>query len=155
MAHPAQVRIQGTLKGTNSTPQGNVPRSFSTAQLAVNPPKDQATGQTSGKRQHEPLTIVTQVDASASLLTHAYLTKNPLGTVVVELVGPPSSGTGHAGSKLTLHDVLVSQLVKYVGKHPGHGKTTELVEVTLTFQKIEHSGAKGGLSGCDDWTNKN
>jgi type VI secretion system Hcp family effector len=147
MDHPANVRIQGTLKGGSPQPQGTVKPSALKAQLGVDSPRDNATGQSTGKRQHEPLKI-TAKGACSSLLAHAYLTKKPLDTVVVDLVGPTSPGTGRAGSTLTLHDVVVSQIVK----HADHSDTEELTEIEFTFQRIEHTNSQGGKTGSDDWT---
>ena len=133
MGHPANVTIQGTLKGGIPQPQGTVKPSLLRTQLGVIPPRDNATGESSGKVQFGTLKLNAK-GASVSLLAHAYLTKKPLDTVVVDLVGPTSPGTGRAGSKLTLHNVVVSQIVKHVG-HLDKDQLRALVELLTAVRQ--------------------
>jgi len=100
-------------------------------------PRDVATGQASGKRQHEPITIVRQTDSASPLLLQALA-----GGTVSLVVGSDT---------FILHGVSVVSSKRYVVAGPTSIDTHELERISFTFQKIEVSNVSSGKSATDNW----
>jgi type VI secretion system secreted protein Hcp len=100
-------------------------------------PRDAATGQASGRRQHAPITLVRQTDSASPLLLQA-LAGGTVGLVV---------GT----DTFILHGVSVVSSKHVVVKGPTSLDTHELEQIMFTFQKIEVSNVSRGKSATDNW----
>jgi len=83
-------------------------------------PADLATGQASGRRMHQPFTIVKEIDKASPLLVQACASGKHFSEVDVDLA------SGHY--KLT--DVLISSDTKSSGDRP-------VETISFTYQKIE------------------
>jgi type VI secretion system secreted protein Hcp len=101
-------------------------------------PRDPASGLPTGKRQHKPITITKEIDASSPLLYNACVTNENLSEVVINLYSPGGS-TPTTTVKLT--NASCADL-----EHDGQ---TE--KVSFTFQKIEWTYINGGITASDDW----
>jgi type VI secretion system secreted protein Hcp len=99
-------------------------------------PRDPASGLPTGKRQHKPITIVKEWDASTPLLLNALTTNESLTSVLIGLL---RNGTQIATIKLT--NASVSNYVS-------HGLTESW---SFTYQKIEWTWVDGGITAQDDW----
>jgi type VI secretion system Hcp family effector len=87
----------------------------------IKSPRDVATGQSSGRRQYEPIVIRKRIDKSSPMLAEALAKKKTLGTVVVS----------QDGERFTLSNVMVSSIQK-------DGNTES---ISFNYQKIEMQAA--------------
>jgi type VI secretion system secreted protein Hcp len=104
----------------------------------VKSPRDLATGQATGKRQHQPLCMIKASSQATPQWFMAATTNEVLKSVVFET----------ATLRLKLTNATVSEF-KLLG---AEGKETE--QVCFTFDKIELSALKGGTTASDDWRAK-
>lgn len=74
------------------------------------PSRDAASGMASGKRQHQPLTVVKKLDKASPVLQEAYKKQSPLPSVIVYLPSQPPTKVGQVESylKYEMKEVLVS-----------------------------------------------
>jgi type VI secretion system secreted protein Hcp len=100
-------------------------------------PRDAASGQATGKRQHKPITITKEIDKSTPLLQRAIYTNETLTSVLIGLLSP--AGKVMATVKLT--NASVSDVT-----HHGNTET-----ISFTYQKITWTYVDGGITAEDDW----
>jgi type VI secretion system secreted protein Hcp len=129
----------------------------------IKSPRDAATGQRSGKRQHSPITIVKEWGAATPQIFTALVTNEVLSEVVFEFTRTNSNGEEYVFHKIKLTDGTVSQIKQFTGgdastdsatsaKHTGAGKRLEMEAVSFTFYKIEVENVDGKTSAMDDWS---
>ena len=99
-------------------------------------PRDAASGLPTGKRQHKPITITKEWDASTPLLLNALVNNENLTSVLIGLL---RNGQQVATIKLTNASVADYQQ---------HGDTDTW---SFTYQKIEWTWVDGGITAQDDW----
>ena len=104
-------------------------------------PRDAATGQATGKRQHKPFTITKELDKSSPLLLQAIYTNETLTSVLIGLLLP----SGQPMATVTLTNAHVSDSVQ-------HGPTEE---ISFVYQKITWTWVDGGITAEDDWATPN
>jgi len=97
-------------------------------------PRDPASGLPTGKRQHKPITITKEIDASSPLFLNALVDNENLKTVVITLTTADKTV-----ETITLTNASVAQ-------YDQHGGTETL---QFTYQKI--AWAVGNASAQDDW----
>jgi type VI secretion system secreted protein Hcp len=136
---------QGQFKG-EATHKGSdkwIPvLSFS---ASVESPRDAATGQASGKRQHKPIKITKEVGEASPQLLRALNTGEVLRSVVIEFVRPGPKGKEEVYEAVRLENALVDGIQK-------SGKTAhETEQISLTYEKIEVTKANGKNTASDDW----
>jgi len=95
-------------------------------------PRDIATGQASGKRQHKPIVIVKEVDKSSPLLLKAYSGREVLKSVLLEFRRRNPEGQEEVYYTVKLTNALISSIKS------GPQADTATEEITLDFQKIEY-----------------
>jgi type VI secretion system secreted protein Hcp len=128
----------------------------------IKSPRDAATGQPSGRRQHSPITIVKEWGAATPQIFTALVANEVLSQVVFEFVKTNKSGEEYVFHKITLTDGAVSQIKQFTGgdastegatsaKHTAAGKRLEMEAVSFTFHKIEVENLDGKTSAMDDW----
>ena len=135
---PDPNSIAGTLQVT-----GQKTGAFSTSPIAITAitheivsPRDPASGLPTGKRQHKPITITKEWDATTPLLLNALVTNETLTSVLIGLL---RDGQQVATVKLT--NAGISDYVE-------HGNNEEW---SFTYQKIEWTWLDGGITASDDW----
>lgn len=126
---------QGPIKGGDGTKMLIDVSSFTESVVS---PRDAASGQASGKRQHKPFVVTKEIDAASPLLFKACTTNETLPEVVLNLYAPGGS-TPKTTVKLT--NASCSAL-----EHDGQQET-----ISFTFQKIEWTWIDGGITAEDDW----
>lgn len=155
---PAGTRIFVTVeggKGVFMAEPGLAPRTSQILRFhyEVTSPRDLATGQASGKRQHRPITIVKDWGAASPQLFHAAVTNEVLKSVLIEVFRATASGQEEAIVTLRLTNAIVAKFQSKVSDSTSvDGPAGRLIdEIDLSFQKIEisHPGAK--TSATDDW----
>ena len=99
-------------------------------------PRDLATGQSSGKRQHKPLTIRKEIDKSTPLLYKAVTTNEVLSSVTL---------TYFKGGSPVMTVKLTNANIASLSQSGG----TE--SLSFTYQKITWTWIDGGITHSDDW----
>lgn len=117
-------------------------------------PRDLATGQASGKRQHKPVLFTKEWGAASPQLYNALVTNEVLKQVVFQFVKTNAKGEEAVFHTVTLTNASVASIRSYIdltdtSGDPFDGRTLE--DVTLTFQKIVIENLDGKTSGSDDW----
>lgn len=145
---------QGDFKGESNQKghEGTVPGvAFS---YGVIVPRDVATGQASGKRQHQPVVFTKEWGASSPQFYTAAYTNEVLSAVAFNFYV-----SGPTGTQLLDHTVKLTNAtivsVKQSIQLPQQGgpviDSRELEEISLTFQKIEITSISGGTTAIDNW----
>jgi type VI secretion system secreted protein Hcp len=119
----------------------------------VTAPRDMATGQASGKRQHGQVLVVKDWGAASPQLLQALAQNETLKSVLIEFFRTGAGGQEEATEIMRLTDATISKMKMTVSDaSSGDGPAGRLIdEVYLTFRKIEitHPAAKTIFS--DDW----
>jgi type VI secretion system secreted protein Hcp len=133
MAYQYYVKIKGTKQGTF---RGDAPHasrrdwiSIQAYAWGVQSPFDKQTGQTAGKRQHQPLIITKPKGPSTPLLVQAWQMKEPLTEVVIEGT-QPGSETVH--ETITLTNAVITH---YVATHGGSNFTIAFTDIQKSLTK--------------------
>ena len=130
--------VAGTLAVTGAR-QGSfssTPIPISGVSHEIVSPRDPASGQASGKRQHKPLIIVKQLDKTTPLLLNALVSNENLTSVLIGLL---RNGQQVATIKLTNASIA---------DYTDHGDTEHW---SFTYQKIEWTWLDGSITASDDW----
>lgn len=135
------VTIEGTQQKFKSE---SVRKGFEKAVPAISftygvkSPRDSASGQASGKRQHKPITFIKEWGASTPQLFQALVTNEQLKSVTIEFV-QTSSGEGAGGDfvyhTIKLTNAYVTELDQFKRSSPDDPR--DLEAVSFTHQKIE------------------
>ena len=163
MAYEFYAKIEGTTQGAF---KGESPRKAHAEQIAglsyahkITAPRDVATGQASGKRQHGPITITKEWGAASPQLFQALCTNEILKSVVFDFYNTTKEGTEQIYYTITLTDATVAS-IEYMtgtGESAGSAKTTatydthELEAISFTYRRIEVESKVGKTMAMDDW----
>lgn len=167
MAYEFYISTEGTKQGKF---KGESPREAHKEKCAglalqyeVTSPRDAATGQASGKRQHKPLIITKEWGASTPQFFQALVTNEVLKSVLLEFVQTTPEGVEEIYHTIKLSNATVANIKQYVGatrfsqdsggsRHGAAYDTHELEDISFTFQKIEIESKTGKTMVADDWT---
>jgi type VI secretion system Hcp family effector len=120
-----QSKVHGPLRGHDKHKDGWVGGlAFS---YGVKSPRDISTGQASGKRQHNPITITKEWGASSPQLFQALWSNEVLDSVVIQFVDPNGNAPKKKSRRISLANAVVSQI-----NHIGGGKDS----VTFDYENI-------------------
>jgi type VI secretion system secreted protein Hcp len=121
----------------------------------VTSPRDVATGQASGRRQHGPVTFVKAWGAASPQPFQALTTNEVLKSVLFEFVGTNSNGEEEVQDTIKLTNATISRVRRHVeAAAAGDREERPLDEVALVFQKIELTNTAGKTMATDDWTTR-
>lgn len=157
MAYEFYVSIEGTKTGkfkgeSLRTPhKDKMPGFF--YQSGIDSPRDMASGQASGKRQHIPVVFRKKVGAATPQLANALVTNEVLKTVLFEFVQTTKDGKEEIVFTIKLLDSTVSGH-RIVLPDVTSGSTVNqdlFEEVQLTFGKIEWEHKVAKTMAIDDW----
>jgi len=158
---PAGTRIFLTIEGTK---QGKIKGEPGLGEripvlrvsYEVTSPRDIATGQASGKRQHGAVLVVKDLGAASPQLLQALAQNEILKSVLIEFFRTGQSGQEEVTEVVRLTDATVSKMRMTVSDGTsGDGPAGRLLdEVSFTFRKIEitHPAAKTTFN--DDWVTR-
>ena len=137
---------QGNIRGSVVTKgrEGQI-RLRNVSQEVVSP-RDAATGQATGRRQHGPLRVTFELDSSTPLLFKALCDNEMLQEVVIEF----TSTDGRAGQEQRYYTIRLenASIARMVQRADGDDM---LVDVEFTFREIELTWADGGIMAQDSW----
>ena len=116
-------------------------------------PRDAVTGLPTGKRQHEPMQILKEIDQSSPLLWTALVNNENLVTWQLKFWATAKTGVQTQIYTITLTNASIASMHEYMPDNddPAKAKLPLLEEVTFTYQKIEWVWTKGGITAQDDW----
>jgi type VI secretion system secreted protein Hcp len=112
-------------------------------------PRDAASGQPSGKRQHSALSVTKEWGAASPQLFQALVGNEVLETVDIECYGTTESGDTGLVYKVKLTNAAVASIAQSGG---GEAGPRELETVAFTFEKIEHQSVAGATLASDSRT---
>ena len=115
-------------------------------------PRDVATGQATGRRQHSPITFTKEWGAASPQLVQAAVTNEVLRSVTFEFVKTNPNGQEITYETFTLTNATVASLKRYIATPAGSEQPDQraLEDVTLTFQKIEIKNTVAGTAAMDN-----
>ena len=149
-----QGKKQGQFKGESQRERekGKIPALRFVYEIKS--PRDAATGQASGKRQHSPITITKEWGAASPQLFQALVMNEVLESVLFEFIQTGTEGAEEVYYTIKLTNATIANLKQYLDqtKQDTGFATHAFEDVSFTFQKIEvaHNIAKTAAS--DDWT---
>ncbi|MFN3431052.1 MAG: type VI secretion system tube protein Hcp [Candidatus Sericytochromatia bacterium] len=130
----------------------------------VKTPRDAASGQATGRRQHQPITIVKEWGASSPHLMKALATSEVIPRVLLEF---PRNTTNPEGERamdifmtIELTNVVVVGLTQVTGDATNRAacpsgdcvSPRELEEIQLVCQKATFTSTQDKTTAVDDWT---
>jgi type VI secretion system secreted protein Hcp len=120
----------------------------------VTSPRDMATGQASGKRQHSPIVITKEWGATSPQLFEAATRNEVLRTVLIEFVETSRTGAEEVYQTIKLTNATVSGIRMHLNEpRPGEPPDNRALEdVSFTFQRIEFENKPAKTAAMDDWT---
>lgn len=164
MAYEFYVSIEGTKQGKF---KGESPREAWKEKIPglsythkIQSPRDIATGQASGKRQHGPITITKEWGPTSPQSFQALVTNEVLKSVLFEFIHTTPDGAEEVYQTIKLTDATVSCIEYTTGtgesaessKTQSAYDTHELEQVSFTYRRIELENLPGKTSAMDDWT---
>ena len=123
---------QGQIKGDTTSDQIRV--------VSVTRDTPRETAMPTGRRTHATITIVREIDRASPKLFQALSTNEVLSEVVITFNG--ATGSAKTAQKI----VLTNAVILSVRKSGGNNEM-----ITLDYQTIEVTYAKGGKTAMDDW----
>ncbi len=154
---------QGSFKGESLMPRYSDKAEVLGYSMEIKSPRDAASGQATGRRQHMPLTIWKATGASSPQFFSAITTNEVLKTVTIEFYKPDevfkSSGTEQLYFKIELANASISSFKQVMGSadlgsfrsNPG----LMYDEIKFVYEKITVTHGTGGVSAYDNWNNTN
>ena len=116
-------------------------------------PRDAATGQASGKRQHSPVVIEKAIGAASPQLMQALISNETLPSVVFEFQGKDS-----VEYTVELSNATVGRIVQSTDQGADTGGTTSQTgvfeKVSFFYEKITFESTVGQTVTQDAWTSK-
>lgn len=116
-------------------------------------PRDPQSGQPTGQRVHQPLTITKVFDKCSPLLYNALTSGEKLTKCVIKWYRTSATGTQEHYFTIELVDaILVSIKARMPNcQDPGQAHFTHLEDVSFSYRSITWTHEAGGTSGSDDW----
>lgn len=123
----------------------------------ITSPRDAATGQASGKRQHQPLVVTKELDKSTTALIQALIQNETLISFELKFFAPNKLGTAggqgaefnHFTIRLKNASVAGIKTIMPNNKNPELSKYAEYEECAFVYEEIEWIWTQGGLTASD------
>ena len=121
----------------------------------VTAPRDLATGQATGKRQHKPITITKEWGAASPQIFQALVNNEVLKSVLFEFMETAPEGKEVVAYTIRLINATISQFRQYIGNidnfvYDSTPDSLELERVSFTFETIEIHHVAAQTSAVDD-----
>ena len=149
----------GNFKGEGAQgASGRIP--FQSFDYEVISPRDIATGQASGKRQHKPIHIVKEWGASSPQFLQALVSNETLKTVTLEFTKVNPNGEVYVYQTIKLTNATVTSIHQFTAQQDAASASNKRVasgspwleDIAFTFQRIELTNNDGKTMFVDDWT---
>ena len=157
MARHFYMKVEGAKQGTFTgevTDPTQSPASLGLGfEHTISVPRDAASGQSTGKRQHAPITIIKEWGAASPQLFQALVTNESLKTVQFDFYEPENTdGVQSRHYTIKLTNATVSKIEQYENFNAtGHQDADDprfLEDVSFSYQKIDvvHYASKNAAS---------
>ena len=160
MVHEAYLSLtgvnQGKFRGESPRPNWSEKIQFISFNYEVKSPRDVATGQASGKRQHSAITVTKDWGAASPQLFQAAVNNEILTEVLFEFLKINPEGEQYVYYTVKLTGGRISDYKAYVGpvKHRESSDDYELEDISFTFDRIELVNKDAKTAGSDSWTGR-
>ena len=145
---------QGDIKGgvTQKGREGTI--AVHAFNLQIFSPRDAATGLPTGKRQHEPIRILKDVDKSTPLLWNALVNNENLTSWVLKFYAPSPNGIEQQMYTVSLTNANIASISESMldNEIPANANIPLREDITFTYQKITWTWTDGGITATDDWS---
>jgi type VI secretion system secreted protein Hcp len=128
----------------------------------ITSPRDSASGLPTGKRQHKPFVITKELDQASPLLYSCLCNNENIPEWELQYWTPQLGAASGVGTevqnftvKLTNANIANIAFKMLNNKNPELTRYAEYEEVAFTYQKIEWTWVKGGITALDDWESPN
>lgn len=162
MALPAYMRVKGQKSGNI---QGSVTLKGREGSIeviechhSIISPRDPHSGLPTGKRMHQPFTVVKVTDKATPVLYNVLCTNENLPEVTIDFWRPQiktAIGTGteiqYYTVKLTNANIASITDTMFNIEDPARQKFDMQEEIAFTYQKIEWTWKEGNIVAMDDW----
>jgi type VI secretion system secreted protein Hcp len=138
---------QGKFKGDSQQSKHKDDIVVITFDYGAKAPRDVATGQASGKRQHGAFKFTSHLGPATPQLMNALVTNEVLKNVVLNVYRSSHDGAEEVGTTIKLTKATVAS---YELLSDGATQYPE-VRCEMTFQKIEVENKSGKTMMADDW----
>jgi type VI secretion system secreted protein Hcp len=149
------IVTQGGIKLSEETPRGGKQGKIEGIKFfyQLSSPRDVATGQATGRRQHSPITFTKEWGTASPQLVQAAVTNEALRSVTFEFVKTNPNGQEIIYETITLTNATVASIKRYIATPTGSEQPDPraLEDVSLTFQKIEIKNTVAGTASMDTW----
>ncbi len=154
MAYTYYLTVKGSKQGAFEGEGGGKSKGIAVMgySLDVSVPRSAGSGQATGKRSYEPLTIAKKVGPASTQFFQALVTQEVLSEVELTIYKTAKSGKESAYFRITLQNAFVSELEHEPGEaYSGDPSDTFEVEtVALVFQKISLANLAAGTAVEDE-----
>ena len=166
MPTPAYMTIQGERQGNitsgnfTESSVGNVWQQGHEDEILIEAfkhrillPRDPQSGQPTGQRVHEPLTITKIMDKSSPLLFRALTSGERLPTVEMKFYRTSAQGTMEHYFTIKLEDAIITDITSYMPncQDPSQAHFTHLEDVQFTYRKLTKTHEIASTAETDDW----
>jgi type VI secretion system secreted protein Hcp len=122
----------------------------------VKVPYDAASGQSTGRRQHSPLTIIKELDKSSPQFFTAVVSNEILRSVTCTMYRGATNGSGNGAARAYYKIALTNATIVEV-KDSGDGvngaaEGDERERISFVYQKIELTDLESNTAAVDDWS---
>jgi type VI secretion system secreted protein Hcp len=120
----------------------------------VETPHDAATGEVSGKRQHQPVIFTKEWGASSPQFYQAAFTNEVLTSVTFEFILVDASGKEVIDHTIKLTNATISEVEQTLQNGQAGGPmvdSRDLQSIFFYFQKIDITSVSGGTEAIDNW----
>ena len=162
MALNAYLRLKGQQHGdikgsvTQKGREGKI--LVIAAEHGIVAPRDAASGQATGKRQHRPFVITKELDASSPLLYAMLVANEAITDWELQFWTPQARAGSGAGTERQHYTVKLTD-ARIVGidfhlpnnRDPALAKLLEFEQVGFSYRRIDWTWVLGGITAQDDW----
>ena len=153
----AYLKLRGTVQGdilgsvTRAGHEGKI--EVIAVSHALKSPRDVATGQASGKREHQALRVTKEIDRATPRLYSALVRNESLSEGVLEFFRPGSGGQDDQYYKIEFWNAFVSGIDFTMpnNQDPSLVERESFEVVSFVYQRILWTWTDGTIVAQDDW----
>lgn len=157
MALNAYLNLTGETQGKVAGSVTQAGREDSIMVFATNheiiSPRDAASGLPTGKRQHKPLRLMTEIDKATPVLANILVNNENISEFRLDFWRPSRSGQEVQFYTIELVNANIASMhsKSLNNKIPENMRLPEMVTWEFTYQKIIWTWQDGGIMAEDDW----
>ena len=141
---------QGVIKGdvTDKEREGTI--AVTAVSFQIDTPIDPASGATTGKRQHQPITITKLIDQATPRLYEALFNNETL-TVTITFWRPLKEGGDKQYFTIMLDNAIVAGVTFNSPESQDSATAAPYEKVQMAYQKITLTWIDDGITAQDSW----